>query len=148
MALVQVTTTYKNDITSAETLLLNTARIIDFYAKDASNTIFYYKELGGNRDKSVKYETALSKSAFETLISETLYAERIDLPITYIYSPSKRALATTLNVSAADVIKGIDINTTESYVWFSRGGFSSVKVRVSATIAEIESASSTSESVA
>jgi hypothetical protein len=148
MALVQITTSYLNDRTSAETLLLNTAKIVDFYEKDASNVIFYYKELEDRREKTNKYETALTKTQFEALFDETLYAARIDLPVLEISSPTKRTFVKTINVSAADVIKAKDIDASTSYLWFARGAFQKVKVKVNATISEIESASSTSVSIA
>jgi hypothetical protein len=147
MALVTVTTTYRNDKVSAETLLLNTAKIVDFYSKDVSNTIFYYKELEDRREKTIKYETALTNAQFEALFDEALYVTRIALPVLEIYSPSKRTFAETLNVAAGDIIKAKDIDTTTSYLWFARGAFQKVKVKVNATIAEIESASSTSDSI-
>ena len=148
MALVQITTTNKNDVASAELLLFNTAKIVDFYPKDASNVIFYYKELGDNREKTNKYETALTQSQFESLFDEALYETRIRLPILEIYSPSKRTVTRTINVAAADVIIAKDIDASTCYLSFGRGEFEKIKVKVNATIAEIESASSSSDSLA
>jgi hypothetical protein len=148
MSLVQITTSEKRNQASVETLLLNTNRILDFYASSATETVFWYKELEDRREKSIPYKTTLTKAAFETLIAESLAEDRIDIPVTQIYSPSKRAWDVTLNVASSDVVKGKDINTTESFLEVARGAFQKIKLRVSATISEIESASSTSTSVA
>lgn len=148
MALITLTTTKKNDVTYAETELYNTEKIVDFRAVDATTIEFFYNEIDDRREKTNSYQTASTKAAFEALFNEALYVERVDLPILEIYSPAKRTLNTVLNVKVADVIKAKDIDATTSYLTFARGAFAKIKVKVDATIAEIETATSTSESIA
>lgn len=147
MALVQLSVTKKNSLDYVYTELFNTARIPDFYAKDATTVIFYYKEIGDKRERTDKYETTLTLAQFEAKFDEILYDERVALPILEIYSPSKEVVTRTINVAVADVIKAKNIDATTCYLWFARGQFESIKVKVDATIAEIESASSTSVSI-
>ncbi|HKL13555.1 MAG TPA: hypothetical protein VJ907_08120 [Halanaerobiales bacterium] len=122
--------------------MLNTARIIAGYAKDASNVIFYYKELGHRREITSKYEAELTMSEFDALFDETLTNERIIIPVTEIYNPDKQVESISLNIGVSDIIKGIDIDTSSCWLWYARGMFRSVKLKVSSTIAEIETASS------
>lgn len=148
MALAVKTTTKKNNQTYAKSLLFNTERVVDFYSKDASNTIVYYKNQVDRRDATDKYEFALTKAQVEAWFDESLYNTRVDLPILEKYAPSKETFVKVVNVAASDVILGIDIDASTSYLWVARGSFEIIKFKVNATIAEIESASSTSVSIA
>ena len=148
MALIVKTCTKKNNQAYAKTLLFNTDRIVDFYSKDASNTIVYYQNQVDRRDSTSKYEFALTKAQVESWFDESLYNTRIDLPVLEKFAPSKETFVKVVNVAASDVVIGIDIDASTSYVEVARGSFEIVKFKVNSTIAEIESASSTSVSIA
>lgn len=148
MALVQVSVLTKNTNTHVKTYLFNTTKIVDFYANSGNTEItFYYKDSEGRREKTDKYTTSLSKSEFEALFVEALVVTRMDLPILEIYSPAKRTVDKSINVAVADIAKAWDIDSTTSYLEFNRSNFETIKVKVDATIAEIETATSTSDSL-
>jgi hypothetical protein len=148
MSLQQITLTQKNRTTVSRTELFNTALIEDFKADSATTTVFHYTDLDNSKVKSNEYKTALTKTEFESLFDEELLNARMDLPVTEIWSPSPRTVDETINVAVADFVRAWDIDASSSWVLIKRGGFEVVKMKVSATIAEIEGAASTSISVA
>ena len=148
MALIQITVLSKNTNDLAETYLFNTDRIVDFYASSATVITFYYKEISDGKTRTDKYTATYTKAQFEALFNENLYVTRVDLPILEIYTPVKQTVTRVINVAVAEITKAWDINTTTSYLEFTRSNFEIIRVLVDATIAEIETSTSTSESIA
>lgn len=148
MALVQISVLTKNTEDHVKTYLFNTDRIVDFYASSATIVTFYYKDINDGRTRTDKYTTTLTKAQFEALFNETLYVTRLDLPILEIYTPVKQTVTRVVNVAVSEISKAWDISTTTCYLEFTRSDFQTVRLLVDATIAEIESSSSTSVSIA
>lgn len=153
MALFQSTVSYRDRKAYAKTLLLNNKNATAIQAYSTVSE-FYYKE--GNR-KTVLYRTALTKDQLTTLIdTATEYNDFVELSMLGKSDVKKEKLssedlfasATTVNVNMDFFVKGWDIGSTSTSYCLFRFGEKFVLYKVNDTIANIESASSTSTSIA
>lgn len=154
MAWIQVAVAEKNGNTFSKTLLLNTEKVGDIQASD-SVAEFWYEDHGKT---TAKYKTSsLTKDQLITLVSDsTLYDERIEIPALGRSLVKRNKLndldlfasETVVNVDADKLIDAWDIGSTSTcYARFELGN-KSILYKVDDTIANLESASSTSVSIA
>jgi hypothetical protein len=153
MALIQLAVGYKNGVAYSKTLLLNTDKFGDVQS-NSTYADFWYEDYG---KKVTKYTTsATTKDQVVALLNSTLYENRIELSMlgksttrsTPLPSDDLFASATVINIDANKVVKGwTNADTTTSTLQVAIGE-KYVTYKVDATIAEIESASSTSVSIA
>ena len=153
MAVFQVTTTYKDRKASAETLLLSTNKVGDIQAYSTVSEFYY----AASDNETILYRTALTKDQLTTLVDNaTEFNDRVELPILGKSVVRTKTLGsndlfdstTTINVDMDNLIQGKDIGSTStSYLLFGFGG-KKILYKVDDTIANIESASSTSTSIA
>jgi hypothetical protein len=152
---VQVAVSHKNDQTFSKTLLLNTAKVGEIKAYSSSYAEFFYADYG---DKTTKYRcSALTKDELVTLVTaEQVNDNRIELPILGKSIVKRNKLsstdlfdsATVYNVELEQLIDAWDIGSTSTaYARFQLGD-KFVLYKVNDTIANMESASSTSVSIA
>ena len=154
MAWVQVAVAEKNGSTFAKTLLLNTKK---FGEIKANGTVaeFYYEE---DSDATHNFKTsALTKDQLVTLVTtDDLFDNRIELPILAVSKVKKNktnssdnlSSTTVYNVEADTLVWAWDIGTSATTCYgFFRVGKSSILYRINDTIANLESASSTSVSI-
>lgn len=153
MALFQVAVGYKNDVAYSKTLLLNSEKVGDVVS-NSSYADFWYEDYG---KKVTKYTTsALTKDQVVALLNSTLYDNRIELSMlgksltrsTALVAADLFASATTINIDANKVVKGWTNSDTTTSTLQIAVGEKYVTYKVDATIAEIETASSTSVSIA
>ena len=153
MALIQIPVGYKNGVAYSKTLLLNSDKFGDCES-NSTYADFWYEDYG---KKVTKYTTSsYTKDQVVALLNSTLYENRIELSMLGKSTTRSNALttkdlfasATTINVDANKVVKGwTNADTTTSTLQIAIGE-KYVTYKVDATIAEIESASSTSVSIA
>jgi|GEM_PF-5546547 len=155
MSWIQVAVATKNGSTFSKTLLLNTKKfgeikangsLADFYYEEDWNTVHNFKT------------SALTKDQLIALVTvDDIWDNRIELPILSVSKVKKNktnasddlASTTVYNVEADTLVWAWDIgaSATTCYGLF-RVGKASILYRINDTIADLESASSTSVSIA
>ena len=153
MSWISVVVQEKNNKTFAKTLLLNSKKVGSIQA-DGTVAIFYYEDYG---DKTTKYKTTtLTRDQLVTLVTtDQVYDNRVSLPVLGKSAVKRNKLsdadlfsaATEINVELDQLIDAWDIGSTStSYARFALGE-KFVLYKVNDTIANMESASSTSVSL-
>ena len=154
-AWIQVAISHKNDQTFSKTLLLNTAKVGEIKAYSTSYGEFYYSDYG---KKTTKYRcSALTKDQLVTLVTtEQVFDSRIEIPVLGKSTVKRNKLSTedlfasstVYNVEVAQLIDAWDIGSTSTcYARFELGE-KFILYKINDTIADLESASSTSPSIA
>lgn len=153
MAWISIALAKKNDNAYVQTRLMNSIKLGDIKT-NGSYADFYYEEYDGTTSK---YTTsALTKDSLVALVDDsTLYADRVEISILGSSSGRKNKLGTadlyasaeTINVAASRLVGAVDIDASTCYALFELGK-KTILYKVDATIAELESASSTSVSIA
>lgn len=146
--LMQITTTEKDRKTSAETLLLVSSKVCDFW-EDTDGVVFYYKYRDDRREKSVEFKTALTMAQFHQKLNEVANEQYVYVQVTEIYGKFKQALVVnrTYRVNIDQIAYGKNINTTSSYLWIDRGPFELLRLKTTHTIDEIDNIASESFSI-
>lgn len=149
-SLFTVTTTKKNRVTSAETLLLSTSKVIDFYEDTDGGTVFYYVERQDRRCPAVEYKTAINSAAFHALLrgaenDQWIYIEVTEIQNVHNGRTSKDVRTYRINID--QIIKAYDRDTRSSYIFIERGPFEVLRLKTSHTIADLDNISSVSYSI-
>lgn len=148
-----VVTTQKNRVDSAESLLLSTSKVLDFYEDSDGGTVFYYLERDGRRDKAIEYKCALNGAAFEALLRGAQNNMWVYIEVTEIYNELNEGLVQrypngqTFRVNIDHIAKGKNRDTRSSFLWIDRGAFELLRFKTSHTIEEIDDISSISFSI-
>jgi len=149
-SLFQVTVTKKNRATYAETLLLTTAKVLDFYEDTDGAVIFHYKDREDRRVKATEYKTAINGAAFHALLLGSENEQWIYIEVTEIANVligKKEKIVRTVRLNIDQLIYGYDRDTRSSYLFVDRGPFEMLRFKTSHTIAEIDDISSISFSI-
>lgn len=153
MALFQSTVTYRNRKAHAETYLLQTKRVTAIQAYNSVSE-FYYNE--GDKETNL-YRTALTKDNLTALVTgATEFSNFVELPVLAKSTVKRNGLSdedlfdstTVINVNMDDLVKGWGIESTSTSYLYFKNGDKSILYKVNDTIADIESAGSTSVSIA
>lgn len=151
-ALFQVTVTHKDGTAYAKTLLLSTAKVLDFQTDpEGAGTVFYYLERHDRNVPAILYKTNMTMAAFHALLLEAeneqwIYLEVTEIQNVYSKKTSKPAVQVR-RVSVDQIIKGYDRDTRSSYLFVNRGPFEVLRYKTSHLIAEIDAAASESFSI-
>jgi hypothetical protein len=151
MSWFQTTLTERNGKSYAKTVLLNTKKCGESYA-DSTSCVLYYNDYG---KKTTKLKSSSTQDTVEALLeNSTLYNTRVMLPIIGKSTVRTVELGTedlfssnTRGVTADDLVMAWDIDASTCYALFEQG-FGTVLYKVDDVIANLESASSTSVSIA
>ena len=146
--------TEQNRATVSKSLLLNMARITDYYEDSVDGvTVFYYEGLIRRRGNTTEYKSDLSMDQFRAKIA-------LEVPVDFGVNPWLHMYVLTVNdvvrnedyeVQSAKIIQAQDVdnddydNYCEMYI--QHGGFEMVKFGLPFSIAELDATQSISGSM-
>ena len=152
MAWFRTTLTEKQGKSFAKTVLLNTKKCGETIA-DSTSCVFYYNDYG---KKTTKFKSSSTQDTIEALLERsTQYNDRVMLPILGKSTVRTAELGTedifassnTRGFATDDLVVAWDIDANTCYALFAKGE-GCVLYKVDDVIANLESASSTSVSIA
>lgn len=140
---------------TAENILLNRSRVIDWYDDSDDETIFYYKVSEDIKDKAIKIKSQYPILQFETIFNETTSNKFVVVNVRRM-NTNCRSYNDTGGIKLTDITKmRIPINAivwartfdSYQYLWYDRGGHNYVLIETEDTLAEINLSVSSSGSI-
>lgn len=140
---------------TAENILLNRSRVIDWYDNANDETLFYYKVSENVKDKTLLIKSQYPILQFETIFNETTTNKFIVVNVNKINTKC-RSHDDWGGLKTSDVISKLRINVNNivwaktrgdySYIWIDRG-YQYVLIETGDTLAELNLTVSASGSI-
>jgi hypothetical protein len=163
MALLSVTTVLRDSQAYANTILINTNRILRWKA-NGSGTEFEYQKTKDPIGKVFRYTTATSPAAFRAAVKKALVDYRtvqeifLKLPVkaermhgfevAYTYTGTDVAANYPHHyLNADEIVFAKDIDATTCYIFLDSFGFGRIRFKAIATIATLTASESQSTSL-
>ena len=151
-ALCQITTTHKNKLAYAKTLLIGTRRVLDFWTDPlGAGTELYYLERNDRQVPAPLFKVNMTSEALHALLLESENEQWIYIQVEEEMNVgNKKKIYPSVEVRRVNIeqiIWGYDIDTTSSYLFIDRGPFGVWRLKTTHTIDEIDNIASESFSI-
>jgi hypothetical protein len=147
--LITVDVTHKDGRAYAKTILLSCGKIGEAWDNSSSTADFYY-DIEAGRGPAVRFTaTTLTKSTLTTAIENADTGNprfQIHVMTENRGRSGEVAVDRLVTIYTEDILWGVDINTTTSYLYVKRG-YDRVRLKTSHILTDIVSSASTSRSL-
>lgn len=141
---------------TAEDILLNRSRVVDWYENTDDTTVFYYKISDDKKDKAIEIKSQYPILQFETVFNETTANKFIVVNVNKINKNCKSykipvamkadSVISKLHITVNSIVWGRTIGSYQ-YLWIERSAGNYVVIETSDSLAEINGTVSASGSI-